>query len=86
MPVLAFVPSLGLLVPSRASIGQRTLIQVSEAAHYHLNPILRREGLRLDSEALPILRDLAAAREFDVELELLIHAIQQRGVMYATFV
>jgi hypothetical protein len=86
MPVLAFVPSLSLLIPSRASVGQRTLIQVSAAAFDLIAPILELEGPRLTVASLPMLRYLLASREFDSELELLIAAIEQRGGMYATFV
>ena len=86
MPILAFAHTRQDLLPKRRSLGCRTLIQVSDQARRELEAMMSPDERCCTAEHLAGLQALAATREADSELALLLRAIESNGEVYLQFI
>lgn len=82
MPILAFAATRQGLLSTRRSLGRRTLIQVSDPARRELESMMPPEERCCTAAHVERLHALAATREADSELALLLRAIEASGAVY----
>jgi hypothetical protein len=86
MPILAFAHTRQDLLPTQSSPGRRTLIQVSDQARRELEAMILPDERCCTAEHLVRLQVLAATREADSELALLLRAIESNAEVYLQFI
>ena len=85
MPVLLIARDLVDLASPSPSRRRKLLIQVSDAARRRVEHTFGTGFVRFDRRALPHLERLAAIREYDSEIALVVGAVERHGEVFARF-
>ena len=85
-PILAFAVTAELLDQPRRSASGRTFIEVSGQAKECLTLLIDPVTSKLEAHHLDALRQMHLAGRFDVELHLLIAALERDDHVYVRFV